>query len=343
MTGPYHTTSTLRVLLLVLCTFLFASCYKDTKQANREEQVHDALTSENSEEFLDSISFYSSHHYTEGFNFKVYDDSISLLKQQPEEMVSNMEIDTFSVYEGHHIVVGDIRILPQDSVDSVWVYLATDEGQWGWIHETELLPRVVPDDPISQFIMFFSDSHIIISLIIISLIIIAYIARNIYRHNAPIVHFRDIPSFYPTLLCLTVATSATFYASLQMFGTEIWRHYYYHPSLNPFQMPFILSIFITSIWAMMIIGLAAVDDVKHHLPFGDSILYLSGMVGMCAIDYIVFSISTLYYVGYILLIVYYWWAISRYLRHTRGNYICGNCSTKMHAKGVCPHCGTLNE
>lgn len=334
---------TFTMLFASITCIALSSCYRDTSKNTDESQQHDALVKEYDNDSIDSISFYSSHHYTEGYNFKVDADSISLLVQQPEEMVSNMEIDTFSVYEGHHIVVGDIRILPQDSIDSVWVYLATDEGKWGWIHETELLPRVVPEDPVSQFIMLFSKTHIIISLIILAIIVIAYTARNFYRHNAPIVHLRDIPSFYPTLLCLIVATSATFYASLQMFGTEIWRHFYYHPSLNPFQMPFILSIFITSIWAMVIVAISSIDDVYHHLPLGDAILYLSGMVGVCAINYIVFSLSTLYYVGYPLLALYYWWATRNYIRHTRNNFICGNCGHRMHAKGECPNCGVLNN
>lgn len=334
-----------RFFLSISILFIYgmlASCYSNTKNIDNEEQQHDALI-EYSEEQIDSISFYSTHHYTDGYNFVVYKDSIMLIAQQPEEKVSEMPIDSFPVMKEHHVVVGDIRIVPQDSIDSVWVQLATDEGQWGWIHETELLPRVVPDDPISQFIIFFSDSHIIISLIILSLILIAYTARNIYRHGAPIVHLRDIPSFYPTLLCLIVATSATFYASIQMFGPDIWRHFYYHPSLNPFNMPWILSIFIASVWAMGIVAIAAIDDVHNQLHTTDAILYLCGMIGFCAIDYIIFSISTLYYIGYPLLIAYYWFAISRYIRNVRNNYICGHCGNRMHAKGRCPECGTINE
>lgn len=318
-----------------------SSCYSDTSQ--KEEAQHDALSQQYSEEQMDSISFYSSHHYTEGYNFIVHADSISLLKQQPEELVSQMKIDTFAVDKGHQIVVGDIRILPQDSIDSVWVQLATDEGQWGWIHETELLPRVVPTDPISQFIMLFSDIHIIISLLIIVFIGIAYLARSIYRRNVPIVHLRDIPSFYPTLLCLIVATSATFYASLQMFGVETWRHFYYHPTLNPFQLPFILSLFITSVWAMVIVAIAAADDVFHQLDIGDAILYFSGVIGLCAINYIVFSISTLYYIGYPLLVLYYWYAIKTYFLHTRHNYFCGKCGSLLQKKGKCSNCGAINE
>ena len=240
------------ILILVLTSLTMmsiSSCYRDS--SNHDKDQHDAVTEDYTAEQLDSIdsiSFYSSHHYTEGFNFKVYADSLFLLQQQPEEIVSDMSIDSFPIYKDHQVVVGDIRIIPQDSIDSVWVQLATDEGRWGWIHETQLLPRVVPDDPISEFIMIFSNNHIIISLIIVAIIAIAYIARTVYRKNAPIVHLRDIPSFYPTLLCLTVATAATFYASLQMFAPDTWRNFYYHPSLNPFKMPFILSIFMSSVW-----------------------------------------------------------------------------------------------
>ena len=328
-----------------LFLFLLTSCYRDSSTINEQEEAHDALAIGDTltQEQEDSISFYSTHHYTEGYNFEVYKDSISLLAQQPEEMVSQMEIDTFAVYKNHHVVVGDIRILSQDSIDSVWVQLATDEGRWGWIHETELLPKVVPVDPISQAIMFFSDSHIIISLIIVVLIGIAYVMRHIYRRNAPIVHFRDISSFYPTLLCLIVAIAATFYASVQMFAPETWKHFYYHPTLNPFQVPFILSIFMSSVWAMAIVFIAAVDDVKRNLPLVDALLYLSGMIGVCAINYIIFSITTLNYVGYPLLVAYCYFAIKRYYTVSRKHYICGNCGNRLSQKGKCPICGSIND
>lgn len=331
----------LKAILSVIIMTL-ASCYSDTAN-NEEEAQHEALVQQYSEAQMDSISFYSSHHYTEGYNFQVRADSISLLAQQPEEMVNQMRIDTFPVMKGHEVVVGDIRIIPQDTIDSVWVQLATDEGRWGWIHETELLPSVVPVDPISQSIMFFSDTHIIITLIILAIIGISYVSRTIYKSNAPIVHVRDIPSFYPTLLCLIVASSASLYASVQMFAPETWRHFYYHPSLNPFKLPFILSIFISSVWAMVVIALAAIDDVRHSLPFSDAVLYLSGVVGMCAVNYMIFSITTLYYIGYPLLIVYWLFALRSYFRHSRSRYICGNCGCRMKIKGKCPECGAINE
>ncbi len=328
--------------IILSAAFIFSSCYRDmTSDVTTGD--HEALVKHYTKEQMDSISFYSSHHYTDGYNFLVRADSISLLQQQPEELVNQMMIDTFSVMKGHQVVVGDIRIIPQDTIDSVWVQLATDEGLWGWIHETELLPRVVPVDPISQFIMFFSDSHVIISLIIIAVICFAYVARTIYRSNAPIVFLRDIPSFYPSLLCLIVASAATLYASVQMFEPQTWRHFYYHPTLNPFKLPVVLCVFISSLWAMLIVALALVDEVRRHLPFTDALLYLSGVIGVCALNYMIFSLSTLYYIGYPLLAVYFYLVLRQYFRHSRRRYACGNCGRILAEKGKCPGCGVVNE
>ena len=88
--------------------------------------------------------------------------------------------------------------------------------------------------------------------------------------------------------------SATLYASIQMFGPESWRHFYYHPSLNPFALPLHLGIFVSFVWAIIIVGLAAV----------------------CAVDYVVFSILTLYYVGYGLLVAYVVFAVRCFIHAT---------------------------
>lgn len=331
----------LYIIYIITTTCFLSACYND--KAKEEQEQHDALPEQDSTIVEDSISFYSTHHYSVGYNFVVHDDSIQLIAQQPEEHVSQLETDTFAVPHNQQIAVSDIRIIPQDSIDSVWVQLVSETGRLGWIHETELLPAVVPTDPISQFIMFFSDSHILFAIIILALISAAYIIRTINKHNAPIVHFRDIPSFYPTLLCIIVACAATFYASLQMFGAETWRHFYYHPSLNPFTMPPILAIFISSVWGMLIVGIAAVEDTRHHLLFQDALLYIFGLIGVCAVLYIVFSISTLYYVGYPLLAAYCYYAITTYKRNNKHKYMCGNCGKRIADKGACPYCGAINE
>ena len=207
--------------------------------------------------------------------------------------------------------VVDEGAVPADTIDSVWVKVARDQLTFGWIHENELLAKVSPDDPISQFIDFFSDVHLLAFLAFCVVIVAAYGVRRLMRRGAKIVHFNDIPSFYPTTLCLLVASSAVLYSSIQLFGPESWRHFYYHPSLNPFGMPLHLGLFVSSVWAIVIVAIATVDDVTKHLPLGSAILYLGGLTAVCAVDYVIFSITTLYYIGYPLLIAYYIFALRR--------------------------------
>lgn len=313
-----------RALLWILFTIHYSlltiSCY------NQGPLTPDAW--DLTEQQLDSISFYTTHHYTQGYNFVVSKDSLPVLEQQ-QEMMSVPEIltaefqagditmpmlsmvDTIILRKHDRLVVADIKTVPADSIDSVWVKVARDQLTFGWVHESDLLANVSPDDPISQFIDFFSDSHLLIFLGFCVLVGGAYGLRRLMRKGARIVHFNDIPSFYPTLLCLLVAFSAVLYSSIQLFAPESWRHFYYHPSLNPYALPWHLGLFVTSVWAIVIVAIATIDDVRHHLPFGQAILYLGGLAAVCAVDYVIFSLTTLYYIGYPLLIAYIVFALYR--------------------------------
>lgn len=306
----------MRVLLLSLFSLFITSCY------NKGPITPDAwdLTKQQ----LDSISFYTTHHYTQNYNFVVTGDSLVVVAQQPEDMavpeVVSLEIeamgqeqqkDSITLHKNERIVVADIMTVPSDTIDSIWVKVARDQLTFGWTHENELLAKVSPDDPISQFIDFFSDVHLLVFLAFCVVIVAAYGVRRLMRLGAKIVHFNDIPSFYPAVLCLLVATSAVIYSSIQVFGPESWRHFYYHPSLNPFALPLHLGLFVSSVWALVIVSIATVDDVTKHLPLGEAILYLGGLAAICAVDYVVFSITTLYYIGYPLLVAYYYFAIKR--------------------------------
>lgn len=325
----------LNLIGVMAALLAFTSCYSN--------YGHRGVLTGYSERQRDSISFYDKHHYTHNYNFVVKSDSLVLLRQQPEELLSHFDTDSVVVYRHDNLVVADIRVLPADSVDSVWVQLARDQETFGWTHESTLLKKVEPDDPISQFISTFSDIHLLIFLGIIALMGSAYLMRKIAKKNAKIVHFNDIDSFYPTLLAILVASAATFYASIQLFAPETWRHFYFHPTLNPFTVPTILSIFLVSVWAMLIVALAVVDDVRKQMPLSEAVLYLCGLAGVCAIDYIVFSITTLYYIGYILWAAYIFFALQRYWFHARCCYVCGNCGAQLHRKGRCPYCGMWND
>lgn len=319
------------VMCLMACVAMLSSCY------NSSERTPDAWNL--TERQLDSISFSTTHHYAQNYNFVVKADSLQIVCQAPDEL----PFDSVTVIRGDRVVVADIMTMPADTIDSVWVKIARDQATQGWIRENIMLPAVNPDDPISQFIDIFSDVHLLIFLSFVVIVTAVYGLRFLKRHNARIVHFRDISSFYPTLLALLVATSAVVYASIQLFGAESWRHFYYHPSLNPFSLPLHLGIFMCLVWTLIIVALAVADDVFRRLSVGEAILYLCGLAAVCAVNYIVFSISTLYYVGYPLLVAYIVFAVRRYLRCSRNGYICGRCGAEMRRKGVCPVCGAVNE
>ena len=253
-------TTVWQVMLLGILLML-SSCY----HRHNSHQQHAAMV-EYSDRQLDSISFSTTHHYTNKYNFLVFKDSLELMRQQPEEYISGLKVDTFAVKKNHLLVVTDIRMVPQDSIDSVWVQLATENNDFGWVRESKLLRRVVPDDPISEFIMTFSNVHLLIFLVVI------------------------------------------------VVEPEMWRHFYFHPSLNPFAVPHLLGVFLALVWAVLIVALACVDEVYHRLTFGEGLLYLGGLAGVCALDYIIFSVLSLYYIGYVLLIAYIYFAIKTYRR-----------------------------
>lgn len=333
---------------LVLITIVMSGCYHSASRHNdrqengfNEEIIADTMINDTMAED-NCRGFYSNRHYSQNYNFVIKADSITLLRQQPEEWLSNLPTDSFSVKKGEHLVVADFKILNDDKTDSVWIQVARDQSTFGWIHESKLLQSVVPDDPISQFISTFSDTHLLIFLLIIVVIGISYLFRIILRKKANVVHFNDIDSFYPTLLAISVASAATFYSSIQLFAPDTWRHFYFHPSLNPFALPHILSIFITSVWAMIIMAIATIDDVYHKLPAAQATLYLWGLLAVCSVNYIVFSITTSYDVGYIILAAYVAFAIHRYMTNNFFLYVCGRCGAKMRHKGKCPKCGAEN-
>ncbi len=309
-------------------TLLLCACY------NHGQQSPDAW--DLSKQQLDSISFSTTHHYTQNYNFLVHSE-LPLA-----DNFGDMAFDTMYVTKDQRIVVADIKTVPTDSIDSVWVKVARDQVTQGWVRESELLAAVSPDDPISQFIDVFSNTHLLVFLALCVVFGSAYAMRKLLRRKAYIVHFNDIDSFYPTLLCLLVASSATLYATIQNFGAEQWRHYYFHPSLNPFNLPFVLGLFVASVWAIIIIGVAALDDAIRRLSASDAFLYLLGLGAVCAVLYVVFSILTLYYIGYLLLIAYFAYALWRYYYFTHSRYHCGNCGEPMREKGKCPHCGVMN-
>ena len=303
----------LPLVLLLMSAMSLTSCYKQ------------------------ETGFTATHHYNQNYNFVVKADSM-VLYENPDTAI----YDSIIVYRGDQLVVAEIKTISNDTIDSVWVKLARDQMSQGWTRECDLLNGVAPDDPISQFIDLFSNNHLLLFLALVVIVTASYGLRKLYRRDAYIVHFHDISSVLPTMLAILVATSATVYATIQNFAPENWRHFYFHPTLNPFAVMPVIGLFVSLVWALIITGIAVVEDVMRRLPFGSAVLYLLGLAAICAVDYVVFSIFTLYYIGYVLLAAYIWFAVSR-LRLVLARYVCGNCGKRIPGLGKCPHCGAVNE
>ena len=84
------------------------------------------------------------------------------------------------------------------------------------------------------------------------------------------------------------------------------------------------------------------DIVRRLLPPAEALLYLCGLAGICAANYIIFSIATLYYIGYPLLAAYTYFAVKIYFKRAKCNYTCGKCGAGLRHKGICPQCGAMN-
>ena len=121
---------------LMLVVLLLSSCYH--KMTPSRFRIVDSLTTSRPDTLarldsvqLDSLYFVYTHHYHVGFNFVTRGKHLFLTRQQPEEIVTGLPVDSFAVDKGKHLVVADVRILSTDPVDSVWVQVATEDSRFG--------------------------------------------------------------------------------------------------------------------------------------------------------------------------------------------------------------------
>ena len=315
------------VMSLLLCLFLLSSCYYKTPALDSEEL---------SKKTKDSLTYLYERHYTWNTNLEVVDDSISL-ECLPIK-------DTFiQLNRGDRVVVAEFAVHPADSVDSIWVKLAHTQDEQGWIREKELKKSFAPTDSISQAIHLFSDTHASYFVVIFALFVGAYLFRAFRRKQLQMVYFNDIDSVYPLFLCLLMAFSATIYESMQVFVPETWEHFYFNPTLSPFKVPFILSVFLLSIWLFLIVALAVLDDLFQQLTPAAAIFYLLGLMSCCIFCYFFFILMTHIYIGSLFLTFFILVFAKKVYRNIGYKYRCGHCGEKLKEKGICPHCGAINE
>lgn len=270
-------------------------------------------------------------------NLELYADSVAL------ELLPIR--DTYlSLYKGAQVVVAEFAIHAEDSVDSVWVKVAHTQKTQGWLRQSELMASFVPVDVLSQFIYVFSHTHVPYFIVIVALFIAAYLFRTFRKKQIRLVYFNDIDSIYPLLLCLLMAISATLYESVQLFTPNTWQQYFYAPTLSPFKVPFLLSAFLISLWLIILVALAAFDDVFGQLSSpSEAFFYMLGLLTACIFCYFFFIATTRYYVGYLFLGMALLLFVRRARRVRIYRYRCGHCRGKLKAKGICPHCGAVNK
>lgn len=292
---------------------------------------------------VDSVAFARTHHYWKNYNF-LTTDSIRLSASDPSGVLGAYGSDSVQLGASDAIVVANIANVPTDSIDSTWVMVARDAETMGWVRESDLLPNVVPDQFITRFIHAFSlgRTWVVLSFAVLALGFLVF--QNFRRGRLQMVHYNDIKSFYPTLLCLVVSSSAVLYGALQQFAPELWQEFYFHPTLNPFaSVAWPLRFFLLSLWAMAVLGIAVVDDVRKLPGVVDDVAYLGILAGVCMVLYFFFSLSVHIYVGYPLLLAYWIFALRRHFRFTSAPYRCARCGEALHAKGRCPSCGAIND
>ncbi|MBR1594454.1 MAG: zinc ribbon domain-containing protein [Alloprevotella sp.] len=278
--------------------------------------------------------------------------------------------DSMLINSTDPLVVADILYVPADSIDSIWVKVARDQYTQGWVSEKALMAFAVADAPISKFIHYFSDQRTIIFVSILGAFIIALVVTMLVRQQKLTGKHRNAStlryilrqtgisagllapggwkgayrSFYPTLLCLTVSAVTTLYCSIQHFVPTTWVEYYFHPTLNPFsqELPPIMQLFVASVWLLVVVSVAVALELVREEESGYLLSHAAGLACVCVIIYLVLTLTVSIYVGYVILVAYWVFALLRYFRRRTAHFRCGFCGAPLQQLGVCPHCGADN-
>lgn len=311
----------LGVICLLLC--VTACHYRTSLSSTREGNPNDSV-----------VKVVRERPYALNSNFRVTADTL-WLHQLPL-------LDSIPVREGDELVVAEITARKEMEGDSVWVKVARDQETIGWVPERQLLSHIVPVDPISRCIHLFSNSHALPFFLVLAVFFLCFVYRALRRKQIKLIWLNDIDSVFPITLSWLMAAAATLYNSMQHFVPETWERYYYDPSLNPFDLPFVLGLFVLSVFLILLLGVALLDDLFHQTTMEVAFFYLLGLASCCIFLYIFFT-HLWVYLAYVAFIAYSVWCVRRLRKANSYPYACGACGAKMRSKGICPHCGALNE
>ena len=311
----------LGVICLLLC--VTACHYRTSLSSTREGNPNDSV-----------VKVVRERPYALNSNFRVTADTL-WLHQLPL-------LDSIPVREGDELVVAEITARKEMEGDSVWVKVARDQETIGWVPERQLLSHIVPVDPISRCIHLFSNSHALPFFLVLAVFFLCFVYRALRRKQIKLIWLNDIDSVFPITLSWLMAAAATLYNSMQHFVPETWERYYYDPSLNPFDLPLVLGLFVLSVFLILLLGVALLDDLFHQTTMEVAFFYLLGLASCCIFLYIFFTYLWVY-LAYVAFIAYSVWCVRRLRKANSYPYACGACGAKMRSKGICPHCGALNE
>lgn len=342
-------------LLMLLLSFLATSC--------QYRYDNDSWAVSGKSE-IDSVDFRATHHYWRGYNFAVV-DTFSLASRPPfaPQLIYSSDSVT-PVAVGDIIAVEDVVVDTTGTASEVWIKLAAARQSLiqsrgyaisttsGWTSEREMLEHVVPNEPISRAIHFISSPTLklvlglsAVGFIAAFLVVTIRLRRRGIRLSERVV---GAQSLYPVLMSLTVSGSIVLHRSVWHFVPSTWVEYYFHPTLNPLSpgLPVILAIFLATVWLLLILVIAMVDDLTRKTAgFPQFLGTLLFLIAQYIVVFAVFAVLCPYVVALILLPVYWGFVLWRYITFLRrhATYVCGNCGHQIEHLGRCPHCGTLNK
>lgn len=272
--------------------------------------------------------------YSKGANLEVKADTL-WLRSLPL-------LDSIPLLKGDPLVIAEISIHPEDSVDSVWVKVARDQNTMGWVAEKSLLPHTVPNDPIAQGIHFFSQTHTLVFLLITAIFLLWFFLLKVRQKPTRLLWFNDIDSVFPISLSWVLAATATVYNSIQTFVPQQWQAYYYAPSLSPFDYEGWLMVLLIGFWLILLLGLALLDDLIRAEKGETALFYVVGLGAAYVVIYVLFTLVWVY-VAYVLFIIYTVFCIYLLRKNNAPTLQCGQCGSPIAQRGKCPRCGAINE
>lgn len=318
-------------LFFVLC-FTLLACDREQTQ----------LMSINGLTKVDTSGFRQRYHFWVNEEF-LLTDSLILRNVEQNSQVSQ-KADSLSLQQGVRVLVLNIEQRLVANNDSLQVLISADYEHWGWVGADEFSQKILSTHWVSRLFWNFSQYRGWWLGLIVGCGLLFLLWRKMSQGRWQIVHFNDMKSFYPTLLCLVVSASALLYGSLREFTPNVWRVFFVDPTLNPFTYEhWSLQVFVGSLWLMGILVLAVIDDLRKHPGVINGVTYFLSLIGVCLLLYSWFSWSVRYYVGYVFLPIYYTFALYRHCCYNRSPYRCGHCGAAMQQVGKCAACGTFNH